>query len=54
MDRGAWGATAHGITKSWTQLKQLKLSMAQHMLKNKSGDLLVILALSIKIVIFTF
>ena len=22
-DRGAWQATAHGVTKSWTQLKQL-------------------------------
>ena len=24
MDRGAWQATVHGVTKSWTQLKQLK------------------------------
>ena len=23
MDRGAWQATYHGVTKSWTQLKQL-------------------------------
>ena len=23
MDRGAWQATAHGVTKRWTQLKQL-------------------------------
>ena len=23
MDRGAWGATVHGVTKSQTQLKQL-------------------------------
>ena len=23
MDRGAWPATACGVTKSWTQLKQL-------------------------------
>ena len=22
MDRGAWRATIHGVTKSWTQLKQ--------------------------------
>ena len=21
MDRGAWGATVHGVAKSWTQLK---------------------------------
>ena len=23
MDRGAWRATGHGVTKSWTQLKSL-------------------------------
>ena len=23
MDRGAWQATVHGVTKSWTQLKHL-------------------------------
>ena len=23
MDRGAWQATAHGVAKSWTQLKRL-------------------------------
>ena len=22
MDRGAWWATVHGVTKSWTQMKQ--------------------------------
>ena len=22
MDRGAWRVTAHGVTQSWTQLKQ--------------------------------
>ena len=25
MDRGAWRATAHGIAKSWTRLKQLNI-----------------------------
>ena len=25
MDRGAWQATAHRITQSWTQLKQLNM-----------------------------
>ena len=25
MDRGAWRATVHRITKSWTQLKQLSM-----------------------------
>ena len=24
MDRGAWSATAHGVAKSWTQLKRLR------------------------------
>ena len=28
MDRGAWRATVHKVTKSWTQLKQL--STARH------------------------
>ena len=23
MDRGAWQATVHGVTKSWTRLKHL-------------------------------
>ena len=23
MDRGAWRATVHGVTKSWTQLKRM-------------------------------
>ena len=23
VDRGAWGAAVHGVTKSWTRLKQL-------------------------------
>ena len=26
MDRGAWWATVHGVTQSWTQLKQLSSS----------------------------
>ena len=25
MDRGAWQATVHSITKSWTQLNQLNM-----------------------------
>ena len=25
MDRGAWRATVHGVTKSWTRLKQLSI-----------------------------
>ena len=26
-DRGAWWATVHGVTKSWTQLSDLTLSL---------------------------
>ena len=29
MDRGAWWATVHGVTKSWIQLKQLSTMHAQ-------------------------
>ena len=25
MDRGAWQARVHGVSKSWTQLKQLNM-----------------------------
>ena len=25
MDRGAWQATVHGVTKSWTRLKELSM-----------------------------
>ena len=27
MDRGAWWATVHGVTQSWTQLKRLSMHM---------------------------
>ena len=27
MDRGAWQATVHGVTKSWTQLSDLACSI---------------------------
>ena len=30
MDRGAWRATVHGVTKSWTRLKQLKTHTHTH------------------------
>ena len=30
MDRGAWQATVHGVTKSWTQLSELYLTHGQH------------------------
>ena len=28
MDRGAWWATVHGVTKGWTRLKQLTMHTA--------------------------
>ena len=27
VDRGAWRATVHGVTKSWTQLRDLTLTL---------------------------
>ena len=37
MDRGAWWAMVHGVTKSWTQLSNLTqqhISLAQAITKN--------------------
>ena len=31
MDRGAWWATVHRVTKSWTRLKQLGIHWGDHM-----------------------
>ena len=28
MDRGAWRATVHGVTKSWTQLSESRAQQA--------------------------
>ena len=33
MDRGAWWATVHGVTKSWTQLKPLNTGAARVLFK---------------------
>ena len=30
MDRGAWQATVHGVTKSWTQLSNFHTNMGVH------------------------
>ena len=30
MDRGAWQATVQGVAESWTQLKQLKISIINY------------------------
>ena len=29
MDRGAWQATVHGVTKNWTQLHQFVIDKLQ-------------------------
>ena len=31
MDRGAWWATVHGVTKSWAQLKRLSTHTQYHL-----------------------
>ena len=36
MDRGAWWATVHRVTKSWTRLKRLKTHSC-HMKTQKAG-----------------
>ena len=45
MDRGAWWATVHGVTKSWTRLKQLSTCTYINQITSKerlcgSGDAL--------------
>ena len=35
MDRGTWRATVHGVTKNWTQLKQLSTSLIQDITLNQ-------------------
>ena len=37
MDRGAWRATVHGVTKSWTQLKQLSMQAQITLVIRKSN-----------------
>ena len=39
VDRGAWWATVHGITKGWTGLKRLSVHTCQVMLMLTSGNL---------------
>ena len=34
MDRGTWWATVHGVTKSWTLLKQLSMHTCNIMGRN--------------------
>ena len=33
MDRGAWRAIVHGVTKNWTQLKQLSMHISLNLCK---------------------
>ena len=38
MDRGAWGATVHGVAKNWTRLKQLSLHSQADKKKKKCSE----------------
>ena len=38
MDRGAWQATVHRVTKSWAQLKQLRIYTSTHIPNGKCGN----------------
>ena len=38
MDRGAWWATVHGVTKSWTPLSDLTLCQHLLSLDNSHSD----------------
>ena len=33
MDRGAWRATVHRVTKSWTRLSQLSMHAMKHIIQ---------------------
>ena len=35
MDRGAWWATVHGVTKSWTQLSDFTFTFHYHALEKE-------------------
>ena len=41
MDRGAWWATDHGVTKSRTRLKRLSAQLNVEIQKNKTGKFLL-------------
>ena len=38
MDRGAWQATVHGVTKSWTRVRQLSMHTCTHGAFKSSED----------------
>ena len=38
MDRGAWRATVHGVTQSWTRLKDLAHTHMSHMTGRRCVD----------------
>ena len=38
MDRGAWWALVHRVTKTWTQLKQLSNHTHMHNLSSQTKD----------------
>ena len=40
MDRGAWRATAHGVTKSWTHLKRHSMHTHTHIQNGLEGGMI--------------
>ena len=40
MDRGAWWATVHRVTKSWTQLKQLSTHLQTQVMFPQNVELI--------------
>ena len=37
MDRGAWWATVHGVSKNWTRLSQTQLTLHLHKVEMTNG-----------------
>ena len=38
MDRGAWQAKVHGVTKSWTQVKRLSMPLHHGPAPGEDGE----------------
>ena len=52
MDRGAWWATVHGVTKSWTQLKGLSTHTSRYLSNlNTSHPSLYVEILTFKVMV---
>ena len=47
MDRGTWQATVHGVTKSWTRVRQLSMHACTHATFKSSEDTGLCLSLTL-------